>query len=454
MTRLVYLSEVFMTPLEFAKLVKSKYPSYANMEDNLLVKKVIDKHPEYRKQIDFTPHPLTLKNVGQEALTTLKNIPSDISQTGKDIYGLGKSIVSRPEINVGELPGIAKKIAVGAGEAVGQFGANLVYSPKETLKKVAINMQERPVTTATTALFGIPGASELVLGGTAKAIEGISTGLARRALGYTKPFLKTAQAREKANIVADTMLKEHIIPNLGNTKKAMENVEILLADTGQSLATIREGLQTTGLAFNPLELDDKIINALMPKLQGGAFQGTKNTVEKIRKTILAGGADNVDFKTATDILDKLNENAGYGVVATASQKASAKLFRKAAGIVSDEIDNAVEQVAKTTNQPKLLENYLNNKQLYSKAKDAQKVLNNKLAAEQGNNQVGLRTAALAAGELGAGNPLGAAMTIGGVEAIKRRGMGMAAVGTRNTANVIKKIGELGVPKNFLIYKGK
>lgn len=443
-----------MTPLEFAQLIKSKYPSYANMEDNLLVKKVIDKHPEYRKQVDFTPQPLTLKKVGQEALNTLKYIPSDIAQTGKDIYGIGKAIVQRPEINLKTLPQTAKNIAVGTGEAIGQFGANLAYMPKETLKKAAISMQERPVTTATTALFGIPGASRLVLGGTAKAIEDISTGLARRALGYTKPFLKTAQAREKANIVADTMLKQHIIPNLGSTKKAMENVEILLADTGQALAQTRETLQTTGLAFNPLELDDKIINALMPKLQGGAFQGTKNTVEKIRKTILAGGADNVDFKTASEILDKLNENAGYGVAATASQKASAKLYRKAAGIVSDEIDNAVERVAKETGQPKLLENYLTNKQLYSKAKDAQKVLNNKLAAEEGNNQIGLRTAALAAGELASGNPIGAAASMGLIEAGKRRGMGIAAVSTRNTANTIRKIGELGVPGNFLKYKGK
>lgn len=42
-----------VTPEEFAKLVKEKYPEYADVEDMVLVERVLEKYPEYRSKVKF-----------------------------------------------------------------------------------------------------------------------------------------------------------------------------------------------------------------------------------------------------------------------------------------------------------------------------------------------------------------------------------------------------------------
>lgn len=47
------LPEKGITPSEFAKKIKEKYPQYENVEDTDLVNKMIEKYPEYKSQITF-----------------------------------------------------------------------------------------------------------------------------------------------------------------------------------------------------------------------------------------------------------------------------------------------------------------------------------------------------------------------------------------------------------------
>lgn len=42
-----------ITPQEFAKKVKAKYPQYENIDDITLAKKMVEKYPEYSSQVNF-----------------------------------------------------------------------------------------------------------------------------------------------------------------------------------------------------------------------------------------------------------------------------------------------------------------------------------------------------------------------------------------------------------------
>lgn len=43
-----------LSPSDFAKQVKTKYPQYEGVEDSILVEKLISKYPVYKDKIDFS----------------------------------------------------------------------------------------------------------------------------------------------------------------------------------------------------------------------------------------------------------------------------------------------------------------------------------------------------------------------------------------------------------------
>ncbi len=41
----------------FATRIKARYPQYKDIEDTLLVNKIIEKYPEYKEQVDIVVEP-------------------------------------------------------------------------------------------------------------------------------------------------------------------------------------------------------------------------------------------------------------------------------------------------------------------------------------------------------------------------------------------------------------
>ena len=58
-----------ITPQEFAKKIKAKYPQYSNIDDVTLAKKMVEKYPEYSTQVDFAEK----KNPNSTATTPKKS---------------------------------------------------------------------------------------------------------------------------------------------------------------------------------------------------------------------------------------------------------------------------------------------------------------------------------------------------------------------------------------------
>jgi len=93
-----------MTPEEFSKKVKEKYPQYNSVDDNLLTQKILEKYPQYQSQVKTTtiePPP-----------TETGIIQDEIQKTGKDI---SKSF--------GEAQGFAEKAAVAGTVPLRAVGA-------------------------------------------------------------------------------------------------------------------------------------------------------------------------------------------------------------------------------------------------------------------------------------------------------------------------------------------
>src|SRR3990167_8783535 len=44
-----------VSPAEFAKRVKEKYPQYQDIDDVTLTKRMVEKYPEYKNQVSFEP---------------------------------------------------------------------------------------------------------------------------------------------------------------------------------------------------------------------------------------------------------------------------------------------------------------------------------------------------------------------------------------------------------------
>ena len=55
-----------LTPAEFAAKIKAKYPQYADIEDSVLVEKMLEKYPEYKSKITFDTAPEVPKEQAPE----------------------------------------------------------------------------------------------------------------------------------------------------------------------------------------------------------------------------------------------------------------------------------------------------------------------------------------------------------------------------------------------------
>lgn len=62
----------------FAQKIKAKYPAYQNVDDATLVKKFIEKYPEYKSQVQQEP-------------TITQNISTDLQQRGQNISNINKA---------------------------------------------------------------------------------------------------------------------------------------------------------------------------------------------------------------------------------------------------------------------------------------------------------------------------------------------------------------------------
>lgn len=279
-----------------------------------------------------------------------------------------------------------------------------------------------------------------------------ATNMARRALGYTKSFFKNPEDFQRAQEVAQEMLKQTVKdPMTGktvnvftpSTQSMLQRAEILSEQAGKKIGTILDKLDEAGVRSSNLDdLVNDVVTQLSPGKTGGVYDKTRAIVKEVVDTINAHADDldeagNLTFKSAQQLKQTLKEIAGFNKETDA---AKAHIFRRAYGIVREAIDNSVGNAEKVLGSKgtNILKEYIESKGIYGKAEEALGALTNKLGTELGNNLAGLRETIIAAGQLAKGNVLAAAAA-GGSKTFTQRGAALAAKTAQSLQKFLKTV---------------
>lgn len=251
-------------------------------------------------------------------------------------------------------------------------------------------------------------------------------GLSQRALGFTKRLLKTPNARRQAQTAAKVALEEGIIPALGSPEVMLSRAEKLANTSGKAIG---ESLKkTTG---NLSEVFDDLESLRTELTEGGLKEGlyksTNDRINSIQETVieLVDRGEDVSGSTLTKLKNKLASKLNY-FSDLESQVENKAIVRRVA--------NKIREFVKDISTPEEYAEFLKNQRRFSAAETMKVGLNNEISSQSGNSPVSLLSIIPAAAQIGVGRPVGAAATLGAVEALKRRGTGIGA-NLLNKANI-------------------
>lgn len=91
-----------MTPQDFAKTIKAKYPQYANIDDVTLARKMVEKYPAYASKVDFGDQAASGADRGfiEKAADAVKASPLGFvaplgEAIGRSVYSIGEAVQQR-----------------------------------------------------------------------------------------------------------------------------------------------------------------------------------------------------------------------------------------------------------------------------------------------------------------------------------------------------------------------
>lgn len=246
---------------------------------------------------------------------------------------------------------------------------------------------------------------------------GLATGMARRSLGFQKSFLKTPFARGQATQAAETALKEGIIPRTGNPFVAFQRARELAAKTGQRIGKVLES--TPGKADDVFDNLEVLRQQVTRGKTEGVFAKANSAIDEVQKTIveLAGQGEKLTASDLTAIKTRIGKSMNY-LTDLASQSDNK-------AIVST-LGSTIRNLVKTFQSPEVFSKFSKDQKLYNSLALMLKGLNNEVAGQMGNIVPSVTGTVAAAGNLAAGNPMGAVAALGMTELLKRRGFGMGA----------------------------
>lgn len=246
-----------MDTTTFAQKIKAKYPAYQNVDDATLVKKFIEKYPEYKSQV----------NVQSET-------GADISQTGSAIVNtVNKGVDKYNEIqarqDAGTQSGLRTKLqqlGVGASTASGVINDALTGAVKTVLPQSAENAVKSGLQAVTKPIIesapvqSIMGKYEELKQTNPKLAQDISS-----ALGFAQLGLDVTGIGETASLAKSGI------------KKGVQMAETGVKDIAQAGSDIATGAS---------QLKDEAIQILAPKVDEQVKTVLQNTpTEKFDKVV-------------------------------------------------------------------------------------------------------------------------------------------------------------------------
>lgn len=364
------------------------------------------------------------------------------------------------------LGGIASSVAVPASRAtgiarlaksVGSAGAYGALSNPEDIEGTINELQldQRAKNAVISALTGLGAEAGL------KAIEKLSKPLAdsiidtarrraAKALGAERAtsrelgeegILEVGEfaLRNKASEFPGGKEKRIISPSLfDNTKKMAQRIEQSQSAAGKRMGEVYESLDEAGIKeFSPyqtaLKIEEEVGDFWKSPINKAEQRQLENTIESV---VMRNPSGNISFREAQKLKEELGKVAKWNNKINVTDKE--QMARDAYGIVNRAIDEAVEKGSEKIKDPNLLNSLKEAKTLFSSTKKAEKLIENRLAREQGNKFFGISDYMLGAGGAPIMGPKVLAL-VGAKKVLDRYGSQGAAIALDNIGQQISKI---------------
>jgi hypothetical protein len=235
-----------------------------------------------------------------------------------------------------------------------------------------------------------------------EALEEVATNRAIKATGETASGFKKLQKADRIEQHGKNLLDKNpyqeqaIVSPFSTAEQILERAQDLQEKSGQHIGDILNTLDSKYSVDNPT-IRDQFFNpqTTVSKIQELQSQLTKNNeVLPIKK---------LEYSKLQDVVDTLNNFGNNPIDFSEAQKLKSlikesaystegkpdPLMSKVYGILNDDIEQAADKVAKSTNDPQLFSDYKQAKDLYRTAKDAVNASISKTSKQMANNDLGI-----------------------------------------------------------------
>jgi len=245
------------------------------------------------------------------------------------------------------------------------------------------------------------------------------------AIGASKRFLNNPMKEAKMQQTAQTLLNEGLVSS--NARKMAADTQKLAETSGKAIGDHLEAMGASGNFILPQEFK-AAIEDLRPSqpstgkiLTQGHNQFINDAIDKALATVDDYGDKPISFQDANQLKGTLQDAANWQ-----SNKNATVIDRMIAGRARETVDNALDRTSQQMGNPAAHQEFLQNKQRYSAAMNAQDPLYNKISSEVGNDKMSLTDYILAAGAITEGNIGEAAALLGGKSLMRHVGPALTA----------------------------
>lgn len=279
---------------------------------------------------------------------------------------------------------------------------------------------------------------ESKLQGAAAKARDAAESLSARGLGAERGTIKKL-GYDKVKQAGAQALDEGALPIFGNTEEMISKNNALKKRGGDMMGEAYTAIDDAGAStFNPLDVATEFEGKHAPTYRTPINKGETAQFDNTIESILARGDGNIPMKEAQALKEEIGSVAFPGgkkpIDPTPKQQMALDAYR----LVNQKIDEAAAAGAATIENAGLSDILAQGKELYGNSKTAGKLLQNKLAREQGNKLIGLTDTIAGAGALGYGEMSDDWKGAGGIMLAKK---GLEKYGAKAGAHGMNKISQ-------------
>ncbi len=370
--------------------------------------------------------------------TSMASNAAGMITSGIATSGLGGSAAAAPTL----LGRVAQGIKAGS-KAGAIYGG--VANPGDVEGELSpIQPMERAKNAAFGSVTGglVGGAAPLVDSGVRAVANGsrdYAERFAARALGAERGSIKSL-GFDKVKAAGRQALDEGVLSTFASTDDLVTRNAALKEKGGEMMGTAYGAIDDAGAStFNPLDAATDVEGKIGDFYRSPINRGETNQLENTLESILMRGDKNIPLREAQSLKQELGKVANWKNNLNITPKE--QMARDAYFVISDHIDDAVSNGSKLIDKAGLSETLSQGKALFTNASTADKLLDNKLAREQGNKLLGITDW----GVLGAGGA--ASVATGGAAAVPTIALlgakkGLEKFGSQNAALGLDKVSKI------------